>query len=128
MMVKGNNHTVVRNTIFATRESEVESLHRQVAQLKLELSDEKARHAAARTRADEASQDEGIRVARDEEMEGLREELSQAQQWAQRLQTASALVQKHQAAQHHADEAVAESAAAAACAAGCRDSSTSCRW
>ena len=74
----------------AARTAEVDALTRQVAQLKTELADERAKNTAARERAEVASSTQGALERREEEVEGLREELSQAQAAALRLQTASA--------------------------------------
>lgn len=76
--------------MLADRDSQVDKLTKEVVKLKTELADAKARNAAERARADEASQSQGQIARHEEELQSLRAELSQVSEHAQRLQAAQA--------------------------------------
>ena len=76
--------------MLADRDSQVDKLTKEVVKLKSELADAKARNAAERARADEASQSQGQIARHEEELQSLRAELSQVSEHAQRLQAAQA--------------------------------------
>ena len=78
------------NEKLAMRDAEVDALTKQVSQLKLELADERARRNAEKAKDDEASTAVQALQQREEEVEGLRSELFEAQEAAARLQAASA--------------------------------------